>query len=221
MNRKISWFATVLALWAGLWIANPASWAQQPAQPAQPAPAAGPGPRLEGNDMVLGAADAPVTIIEYASLTCPHCASFHRTVFNRLKSEYVERGLVRFVFRDFPLDNSAFAAAVIARCAGPERFFAYLDVMFAQQDQWAVRDQAQTMNNLRQIALLGGMSSDAYTACIANRDVQNIVLQQRLEGENRDGVRGTPTIIINGNRYTGSMTFEAIDAVVRPLARRS
>jgi protein-disulfide isomerase len=218
MNRKISWFAAALTLWAGLWIANPSVWAQQPAQPA---PAAGPGPRLEGNDMVLGAADAPVTIIEYASLTCPHCANFHRTVFNRLKAEYVDRGMVRFVFRDFPLDNSAFAAAVIARCAGPERFFAYLDVLFEQQDRWAVRDQAQTMANLRQIAQMGGMSNDAYAACIANRDVQNVVLQQRLEGENRDGVRGTPTIIINGNRYTGSMTFEAIDAVVRPLARRS
>jgi protein-disulfide isomerase len=209
MKRNISWLLSFFALWAFLWGSAP-GWAQQ-----------APGPRLEGRDMVIGAADAPVTIIEYASLTCPHCASFHRNIYVRLKSEYVDRGLVRFVFRDFPLDNFAFAAAVIARCAGPERFFAYIDVMFEQQDRWTQGGQQQIMANLQQIARLGGMSDEAYNACLANRETQNIVLQQRLEGEQRDGVRGTPTLIINGNRYTGSLTFEALDAMLRPLARRS
>jgi protein-disulfide isomerase len=206
--------------------------AAQPAAPAQaaPTPANPAGPRLEGNDMVIGNPDAPVTMIEYASLTCPHCAEFENNTMPRLKREYIDTGLVRFIYRDFPLDNFAFAAAVIARCAGPERFFSFIEVFFAQQSSWTrVPSSARTpqeqgqaiMSNLRQLARLGGMSDAQFDQCQANRELQNVVLGHRMRGQNEMQVQGTPTFFINGNRHNGGYSFEALDQVLRPLTRRA
>ncbi len=229
MLPKMSWFAMALAglmaLTAGAAVAqSPAPAPAQspaPAAPSTPAPAANSGPRLEGNDMIIGAPNAPVTIIEYASLTCPHCAAFHTGTFPRLKQQYVDTGLVRFIFRDFPLDNFAFAAAVVARCAGPERFFGFLEVFFQQQDTWTRGNGEAITNNLRQIARLGGMSDQQFDQCLANRDVQNVVLGHRMQGQNEMNVQGTPTIFINGNRHGGAYSFEVLDQVLRPLTRRA
>ena len=91
-------------------------------------------------DLVLGKADAPVTIVEYASMTCPHCANFHKTTYPALKTKYIDTGKVRFIFREFPLDEVAVAASMLARCAGGEKSMALIDVLFASQDRWAVRD---------------------------------------------------------------------------------
>jgi protein-disulfide isomerase len=210
----------------------------QPAPPTQAAPTAPPAavpaqalaPRLEGDDMVIGNPNAPVTLIEYASLTCPHCAAFENGTWPRLKREYIDTGLVRFIYRDFPLDNFAFSAAVIARCAGPERFFSFIEVFFAQQDSWTRVPRSATtpdeqsqaiMGNLRQLARLGGMSDAQFDQCVANRDLQNIVLSHRMRGQNEMQVQGTPTFFINGNRYNGAYSFEALDQVLRPLTRRA
>ena len=209
----------------------PTQGAPAQAAPATPAaPATANGPRLEGNDMVIGNPDAPVTMIEYASLTCPHCAAFENETWPRLKREYIDTGLVRFIFRDFPLDNFAFAAAVIARCAGPERFFSFIEVFFAQQESWTrtpssartpQEQGAAIMNNLRQLARLGGMSDAQFDQCQANREIQNVVLGHRMRGQNEMQVQGTPTFIINGNKHNGGYSFEALDAVLRPLTRRA
>jgi protein-disulfide isomerase len=212
--------------------ATPAQGAQPtPAAPAAPAvPAASLAPRLEGNDMVIGNPNAPVTIIEYASLTCPHCAAFENGTWPQLKREYIDTGLVRFIYRDFPLDGFAFAAAVTARCAGPERFFSFIEVFFAQQESWtrvprgATTQEQQTqaiLANLRQLARLGGMSDAQFDQCQANRDVQNVVLGHRMQGQNEMQVQGTPTFYINGNRHNGGYSFEALDQVLRPLTRRA
>jgi protein-disulfide isomerase len=209
--------------------AAPAAPAQ--AAPAAPAaPAAASGPRLEGDDMVIGNPNAPVTMIEYASLTCPHCAAFENETWPRLKREYIDTGLVRFIYRDFPLDNFAFVAAVIARCAGPERFFSFIEVFFAQQDSWTrtpssartpQEQGAAILANLRQLARLGGMSDAQFDQCQANREIQNVVLGHRMRGQNEMQVQGTPTFILNGTRYNGGYSFEALDAVLRPLTRRA
>src|SRR5262249_52754828 len=206
MAPKISWFAVGMVGALALGITSlhaqtpaPATPAQTPAAPAGAAPPAAPpqgapaqaapanaaGPRLEGNDMVIGNPDAPVTMIEYASLTCPHCAAFENETWPRLKREYIDSGLVRFIYRDFPLDNFAFAAAVIARCAGPERFFSFIEVFFAQRESWTStpssartpqEQNAAILANLRQLARLGGMSDAQFDQCQANRDIQNVVL---------------------------------------------
>lgn len=224
MNRNI-WFllAFVVAL------ALPAQpQAQTPfpalAQPPQAAAvdATALAPRKEGDDMVLGAADAPITIIEYASLTCPHCANFHATSLPRLKEEYIDKGLVRFVFRDFPLDRAALWAAQLARCSGPERYFSFLDVLFRQQGSWARgNDAAAIQDNLKRLAKLGGFSDQSFAACLNDKAVEAAVLEQSLKGEREFKVNSTPTLIINGKKHTGSTAFEDLDKILKPLAGRS
>lgn len=191
--------------------------AQAPAAPAAPA-----APRQENGDMVMGAADAPVTIIEYASLTCPHCARFHAETLPKLKESYVDTGKVKYVFRDFPLDRVALTAAMVARCAGPSRYFGFLDVFFRQQAQWAAGNDPQKMvDSLKRLARLGGMSEAQFDACIQNREVQDAILAQRLGGEKEFGVSSTPTLIINGRKHAGALSFEEIEKAIKPLVGQS
>ena len=192
---------------------------------AQTAPRVDPArlaPRLEGSDMVMGLAEAPITLIEYASLTCPHCANFQVTTHPELKANYIDTGLVKFIYRDYPLDGIALRMAMIARCAGPERYFAFIDVFFRQQET-IVRNPRpeQMMEAIRRIARQGGMSDTTFDACLVNEQVQNAVLAQRLAGEREFRVQATPTLVINGRAYPGGMSFEELDKILRPLAGRS
>ncbi|WP_298723190.1 DsbA family protein [uncultured Ferrovibrio sp.] len=172
-------------------------------------------PRLQ--DMVLGKADAPVTIVEYASLTCPHCANFHSSILPELKKEFIETGKVKLVFRDFPLDQLAFAGAIVARCGGPERYFTYLDVLFAQQRQWATAQDP--MGALKQIARLGGMSSEQVDTCFADKTLGDYILNQRLEGNQKFNVNSTPTLIINGKTEPGVPSWEELRNKLNALAK--
>lgn len=156
-------------------------------------------PRLQ--DIALGRADAPVTVIEYASLTCPHCASFHANVLPALKTEYIDTGKVRLIFRDFPLDQLALAAAAMARCAGPERYYNFLEVLFAQQRSWASSADARTA--LLQIARLGGLSAQQVEACWADQAVTDYILKSRLEAVEKFKVESTPTLIVNDRKIAG------------------
>jgi protein-disulfide isomerase len=224
MNRNI-WF--LLAFVAALAVPGqspaqspPQQVAQAPTQAAIDAQALA--PRKEGEDMVLGLATAPITIIEYASLTCPHCATFHTTSFPKLKEEYIDKGLVRFVYRDFPLDRAALWASQLARCSGPERYFGFLDVLFRQQASWARGNDAQAIqDNLKRLARLGGFSDQSFQTCLNDKTVETAVLEQSLKGEREFKVSSTPTLIINGKKHTGSVAFEELDKVLKPLAGRS
>jgi len=167
--------------------------------------------------MVLGKADAPVTIVEYASLTCPHCANFHSSILPELKKEFIETGKVKLVFRDFPLDQLAFAGAIVARCGGPERYFTYLDVLFAQQRQWATAQDP--MGALKQIARLGGMSSEQVDTCFADKTLGDYILNQRLEGNQKFNVNSTPTLIINGKTEPGVPSWEELRNKLNALAK--
>lgn len=176
-------------------------------------------PRAEGTDMVMGAPNAPVTLIEYASLTCPHCRAFATETFPKLKAEYIDKGLLKYIYRDFPLDGAALQASKIARCAGPERYFTFIEVIFAQQPNWIRASSMQAaVQNLKPLARLGGMSDAAFDACIANTDVENIVLTQRQTGEKEWQVDATPTLIVNGSKYKGSYEYGDFDQFLRPLA---
>ncbi len=219
MNRNI-WF---LLVFLGSLAGAPAVPAQTPPDGARAAvDAAAIAPRKEGDDMVMGLATAPITIIEYASLTCPHCAAFHTGTFPQIKTEYIERGLVKFVYRDFPLDRAALWASQLARCSGPERYFSFLDVLFRQQANWARgNDAGQIQDNLKRLARLGGFTDASFDACLKDKSIETAVLEQSLKGEREFKISSTPTIIINGTRHTGSQTFEEIDKVLRPLAGRS
>ena len=171
-----------------------------------------PGARAAGigerpGDIALGDPDAPVTVIEFFSLTCPHCRSFHENVYNRLKPDYVDAGKVRYVFRDFPLNLPALQAAILARCAGRERYAAFVDVLFQTFDDWA--GAGDYTERLAQIGELGGVGRDRFEACLADKALENAIFQSIADAQAEYGVSSTPTLIVNGEKYEGAMRFEA------------
>ncbi len=205
IQRFRSCLASMLLIMAAL-TALPA-FAQTSAQ----APA---DPRLQ--DMVLGKPEAPITIIEYASLTCPHCARFHSDTLPTIKKEFIDTGKAKLIFRDFPLDQVAFAGSILARCAGPEKYFTYLNVLFAQQHQWAAAKDP--VAGLKQIARLGGMPAEQFEKCLADKPLGDYILAQRLEGNQKFHVNSTPTLIINGKVEPGAASVEELRKKLNALA---
>jgi protein-disulfide isomerase len=169
----------------------------------------------EPSEQTLGDPDAPVTIIEYASLTCPQCAQFHNEVLPDLKERYIETGRVQLIYRDFPLDERALMAAALAHCAGPDRYFGFLDVLFETQSGWARADDG--VGALKKLGKLGGMSDEQMDQCLADEQLANGILQTRLDGQNEHQVSSTPTLVINGEVYPGSRSIDALSEVIEPL----
>ncbi|HEY7247482.1 MAG TPA: DsbA family protein [Xanthobacteraceae bacterium] len=163
-------------------------------------------------DESLGSANAPVTIIEYASLTCPHCAHFHETTFPELKKKYIETGKVRFIFREFPLDQLAAAGAMLARCAGKDKYFPMIETLFAQQREWVVQKPLEPMFN---IARQAGFTQQSFDACLANQQMLT-GLQEGQKRAQQFGVNSTPTFFINGKIVRGAMTPEELDKQLAP-----
>lgn len=165
------------------------------------------------SERVLGDPDAPVTIVEFSSLTCPHCAKFHRETFPDLKEKYIDTGKVRLVFKDFPFDRVAAMGAVLARCAPTDRYFKFLDVLFKRQDNWTqASDPAQA---LAQIGRMGGIGQEAFDACIGNEKILDAVLENRLTGMQDYKVQATPTFIVNGeDRIEGAQPLEKFEEVI-------
>lgn len=166
-------------------------------------------------DMLMGNPEAKVTVVEYASLTCPHCAAFHANSLPMLKENYIDKGTVKLVFRDFPLDGLALRAAMLPHCAGPMRYFGLLGTLFARQQQWAAAQDP--LLALAAIARQAGMSEDDFKACLANKAVEKTVLDSALEADKSLGVNSTPTFFINGTKYSGGLTPEQIKSIVDPL----
>ena len=168
-------------------------------------------PQVTADDRILGKADAPVTIIEYASLTCPHCAAFEKDILPKIKSEWIDTGKAKLVFRDFPLDGSALKAAIVARCAPPERFYGFIGVLFAQQGSWGLAQDP--VPGISRIAKLGGMSDDQVQACLKDDALQNKVLAGRLAAEQQYQVESTPTFFINGKKVVGAKEEDIVAAI--------
>lgn len=170
-------------------------------------------------DRVLGKADAPITMIEYASLTCPHCADFSQNIFPEIKKQYIDTGKLKFIYRDFPLDQLALQAAVVARCAPADRYYGFVDVLFEKQASWAgAKDPVAALEKL---AKLGGMSDEQFKACMANQPLQDAVLAQRIAAVKEFNVEGTPTIIVNGKKIENGRGFADYDKILKPLASQS
>lgn len=170
--------------------------------------------KLTDKEYSMGPADAKVVLVEYASLTCPHCAAFHASVLPGLKKEFVDTGKIRYIYRDFPLDRLALGAAMIARCAGRDSFFGFIDTFYAAQGQWS--RASNPISALSNLARLGGMSQAKFEACLKDVEVQNEILRQRLEAANEFKVQATPTVFVNGERYGGGMSL----AQLRTLLNR-
>lgn len=159
------------------------------------------------SERVMGDPAAPITIIEYASLTCPHCAAFHKEVMPRLKKEWFDTGKAKLIYRDFPTNpvGLAFAGAMIARCAPKEQYFTLLTVFYASQDDWT--RSADPIAALSQIARLGGMTEADVKACLDNGDLLDGLRETALGGQTQYGVNSTPSFVING-RKIGNLTYD-------------
>ncbi len=167
-------------------------------------------------DIWLGSKDAPVTIIEYASMTCPHCAHFHAETMPSLKSKYIDTGKVRFTLREFPFDPLATAAFMLARCSGDKRD-AMVDLLFAQQKIWAFADKP--LQGLVSLTKQTGMAQEAFDACLKDQKLYDNVNQVRDRGGQKFGVDSTPTFFINGKKVSGSITPDELDRHLEPLLK--
>ena len=171
------------------------------------------------DDRILGNPDAPITIVEYASLTCPHCAHFANDVLPELKKKWIDSGKAKLVLRDYPLDEPALRAAMIARCAPPDRFYAYVDTFFAAQDKWVMaRDYREA---LARLVKLGGMSQDEFDKFLKNTELENKVVEGRLKATQELEVNSTPTFFVNGSKLAGAPTAEEFEKLLSSLAAKS
>ena len=166
-------------------------------------------------DVALGPADAKVTIIEYASLTCSHCATFHKESFPELKKRYIDTGKVRFVLREFPLDPLATAGFMLARCDGDSKYYAVTDLLFDQQRSWAFVDKP--LDALQQMMRQAGFSKEKFESCLKDQKLYDAVNAVRKRGEEAFKVNSTPTFFINGQRRTGNLSIDEIEKIIRPM----
>lgn len=162
-------------------------------------------------EKAVGAEDAPVTIVEYASMTCPHCATFHNETYPALKEKYVDTGKVRFILREFPFDPRAEAAFMLARCAD-DKYFPMVDVLFEQQRSWATAENASAA--LLQISRLAGFTQESFEACLTDQELLDDVRAVRARGADEFGVTSTPTFFINGAKYPGARSIEEMSAII-------
>jgi len=168
-------------------------------------------------DLVLGKADAPVTIVEYASMTCGHCASFHNNVFPALKEKYIDTGKVRFIMREFPLDNLAAAGAMLARCAGGDATHAMISALFKTQDKWAFV-RGNPVPELFKIAQQAGFTQERFDTCLKDNATLDKMISSRQRASEEFGVNATPTFFINGKRLRGRTdSIETFDQALAPF----
>ena len=195
--------ATALAL---AFAAVPAAMAQDGAatdQPAETLP-----------DIVMGAEDAPVTFIEYASFTCGHCANFHNDVFPELKSEYVDTGKVRFIQRDVYFDQVGLWAGILARCGGDDKYYAVSHMLFDEQDKWLGGGSGDEIaSNLRRIGLKAGMTEDQMTACWDDADKVEQLVATFQQNASADGIEATPTFVIDGEKVP-NQSWDRLQAII-------
>lgn len=169
-------------------------------------------------DMMIGNPDAKVTVVEYASYTCPHCASFHAGTFKELKRDYIDTGKINFVFREVYFDRYGLWASMIARCAGPDKFFGMTDLMFTSQSSWTrAGEPAAIIDELRKIGRLAGMDGDTLEACLNDDEKAKTLVAWYQEKAGADEIESTPSFVINGKKYS-NMSFaemsEILDAAI-------
>jgi len=167
-------------------------------------------------DVVLGSDKAPVTVIEYASMTCPHCAHFSATTYPELKQRYIDTGKVRFIFREFPLDPLAAAGFMLARCAGKDKYMPIVETLFAKQPQWIVKEPVEP---LKAIAKQFGFTEDSFKECLANQKVLDDIQAVRDRAAQKLGVNSTPTFFINGKKLSGDLSIDTMAKEIDPYLK--
>ena len=185
------------------------------ADDAAPSPAdlADAGPN---GDVMLGSDKAPVTIIEYASMTCPHCAHFSETTFPELKKRYIDTGKVRYTLRTFPLDQLAAAGFMVALCGGKDKYMAIVETLFAKQEDWIVKDPVPP---LKEIAKQYGITEDQFDKCLANQKLLDDIQAVRDHAVQKLGVNSTPTFFVNGKKLVGDLSIDQLAKEVDPYLK--
>ena len=211
-RRQFSVAAATFTL-AGAGFARFAAAAGAEAPEPDLAELAKPGP---AGDIVLGSEKAPVTIIEYASMTCPHCAHFSNTTFPELQKRYIDSGKVRFIFREFPLDALAAAGFMLARCAGNDKFMPIVETLFAKQPEWMVQKPVEP---LKAIAKQFGYTEESFNQCLANQKILDDIQVVRDRAADKLGVNSTPTFFVNGKKLTGDQPIDAMAKLIEPYLK--
>jgi protein-disulfide isomerase len=170
-------------------------------------------------DMALGPADAPVTITEFASMTCPHCAAFNADVFPKIKSEYIDTGKIRYVFREFPLDIKAAAGSMLARCIAKDdagKYFAVIDLLFKQQNDWVMKNTTETLTRIGKQA---GLSQQGVEDCLKDQALLDKIAADQKYATDVLKVNSTPTFFINGEVIKGEASFDEFDKKIKSMLK--
>ena len=172
-------------------------------------------------EMMQGDEYAPIEIIEYASFTCPHCATFHADVYPKLKINYIDKGLVKFVYREVYFDKYGMWASMIARCAGPDRFFGMTDQIYRKQSDWArAESDVAIVTKLRKIGLLAGLDETQLNACLQDGVKLRALVEWYGENAKRDEIKSTPTLVINGEKYS-NQSYEKLTEILDEILGKS
>jgi len=169
---------------------------------------------ITDKDYFIGDPEAPVTIIEYASMSCSHCADFHNNTLEDLKSEYIDTGKVKFVFRDFPFNYPALAGSMMMRCIPNDSRYDYMNALYKLQKSWVFRDHGKTKAELYKIMQSGGMKQIEFDACLADVDLENALLEDVMSAQREFNIRSTPTFIVNGVLYSGNKNIKEFRQII-------
>jgi protein-disulfide isomerase len=167
-------------------------------------------------DVVVGKDDAPVTIIEYASMTCSHCATFHNTTYPAMKTKYIDTGKVKYILREFPLDPLAAAGFMLARCAGNDKYHAMVEMLFNKQKEWVTQNPIPP---LLALAKQAGFTQESFESCLKDQKTLEAIESVRTHGAEKLGVNSTPTFFINGKLFRGTLTIDELDKQLEPLLK--
>jgi protein-disulfide isomerase len=168
-------------------------------------------------DNVVGNPDAPITIIEYSSMTCPHCADFHVNVLPTIKSKYIDTGKVKYIIREFPLDNVAATAAMLARCVEPAKFYDFVDMLYQRQKDWAYSDQP--LPELQKLSKQAGFTEERFKQCSSDQKTLDYIKWVRDRGNKQFGVKATPSFFVNGKRVKGATTVQRFEEMIAAEAK--
>ena len=169
---------------------------------------------VKENDFVVGDKNAPVTIIEYASLSCSHCADFHNNTLEDLIKEYVDTGKARIVFRDFPFNYPALIGSMVLRCIPEDVRYDYMNALFQLQPKWVVRENAKSTQELYKIMQSGGMTKEEFETCTNNVELENTILQALIAAQNEFNIQSTPSFLINGNLVEGNKSIKEFRQII-------
>lgn len=222
MNRILAVVAVAIGVAGYFWYSSTVSTSQTNAQASYllgAAHAQEAGAEIDTStvvDMAIGNPDAPVTVIEYASYTCPHCATFHKGSYKQLKADYIDTGKINFIYREVYFDRFGLWASAVARCAGPEKFFGITDLLYASQSEWTRAgggDPGAIVDELRKIGRLAGLDNDMLEACLQDGDKLRTLVAWYQENAERDGIQSTPSFVIDGQTYN-NMSYDEMKRLI-------